>query len=198
MKKIAFCLMALALCAVFFTSCHKDDDDGEPPFIASMTCSVRDGKFNGTAAAKSTSGSSEASSETGAKSNIFNIIKGDEKTTVYGLDQNTKAFMSVTFKGGKGATGSFNGGINATEALIKYLQGGTISDVISGAVDSFIIYKASSTAEATDAGFWFSTQSNVNITMNMGFITGTFSATMMNASKDTFTISNGQISCLGL
>lgn len=197
MKKIVFCLMALALCATVFMSCNKDDN--EPSFIASMTCNIQNGTFNGTAIAKSTNGSNDGSESTGSKINIFNLLKGDAKTTVYGIDASTKAFMSVTFKGGKGTVGQFQGSINATEALIQYLQGGSIQDVLRGAVDSFIIYKASASTENTDSkGFWFSTSATVDITTNSGFITGTFTANMMNSAKDSFTITNGKISCLGL
>lgn len=199
MKKLLFSLMALALCATVLMSCNKDDDDNTPSFIASLTCNTDNGAFNGTAIAKSSNGQSGDAESTGSKINILNLVKGDSKTTVYGLDTKTKAFMSVTFKGGKGSTGTFTGGINATQALIDYLQGGSIQDAISGAVDSFIIYKASSSTENTDAkGFWFSVNSNVNITLNAGFINGTFTAKMMNQSGDSFTISNGNISCLGL
>ncbi len=199
MKKIFFSLMAIALCAFVLVSCGKDDDDS-PSFIASMTCNANGRSFNGTAAAhySKANDAAEDASVTGSSLKILDFFKtSDEKTTVYGYDKATGAFMSLTFKGGKGTTGHISGGVNATQLLIDYLQGGSISDALKGTVDAFVVYK-SSKDDADKSALWFSTQCNVNITINANYIQGTFSAKLMNSAKETMEITNGQISCFGL
>ncbi|MCQ2250098.1 MAG: hypothetical protein MJZ66_03205 [Bacteroidales bacterium] len=202
MKKLFFSLMALTLCAFVLVSCGKDDDDDDdakPSFIASLTCNTNGKPFNGTAAAHYTKANdgTEDSKITGSTIKILDFFKtSDEKTTIYGYDKATGAFMSITFKGGKGFVGSVNGGVNATQLLIDYLQGGSISDALKGTVDAFVVYR-SSKDESDKASMWFSTQCNINITINNTYINGTFSAKLMNSAKETMEITNGQISCLG-
>lgn len=201
MKKFVFCLMALALCALTFVSCNKDDDDDNNSTPVANITANGGFNFSATALSKATS-ASESADVTGLKNKISDIFKSNsDRITIYGVNT-SKQFMSITVNATKGQTGTYTEGLNATELLINYLQGGSIADALKGSIDALIIYKASPEADENSASFWFSTNATVTITNNLNlgaitYMTGTFSATMMNTAKETRTI-NGTFTCPGI
>lgn len=204
MKKLTFAFMAFVLAAVtFMTSCHKDDDDDSTP-MASITATGSGVDFSATAFSKATA-ASESSDATGSTNKLSELFKSNtDRITIFGTNKN-KQFMSITVNASKSEMGTFHGGINATDILIQYLQGGgsSILDAVKNSIDAFIIFKDNSAAsDANSDSFWFSTSADVTITGSMDFgkityMTGTFTATLMNKSKQTKTIS-GNFMCPGI
>ncbi|MCQ2974447.1 MAG: hypothetical protein MJ211_06500 [Bacteroidales bacterium] len=208
MKKLTLGFMAFALAAttLFSTSCKDDDDDDNSNQLASIFATVGSSDFEATAVAKK----SETSEATGTTISIAKLLsESSTRTTIYGLNK-AKQFMSVTFNGS--TEGSYSFGVDAatsgTQLLIDYLTNGdlksTLEDAINVDHDCFIIYKASSDAnDASSSDFYVSTKATVKVNgyMELGsikYVTGTFTATLMNKDKQTIEINNGTFSCPGI
>ena len=209
MKKIAFVIMAFALAtATLFSSCKKDDDKDGTWYGINATFSGKVSESFSTTAAGFKQSASEAGTSTSALKSILGSADGN--TIIFGTKDNNQ--LLITLKGTTSGTYTLNTTISGvsnttvTNAIISLLSGEsiteTVKDVATDAVDdiatdALIIYKANNAAEGS-TGYWFSTAATVTMTTLSFYSTGSFSATMMNSSKDTFTISNGTFSVAGL
>lgn len=202
MKKLTFCLMALAMAAsTMFTSC--DDDDDNP--VNSLSASVKDGSFSTSAAGFYQS--AKNSGNTGANESVFKNIFGSDNstatTTIAGLEKgkqlaiNVKGTTSGTYK----LSVSTDNAIN--NALIDLLSGKTVKETISDAAsnviqtDAMIIYRSAGETEGGST-YYFSTEATVTVNFDLAvYSTGTFTATMRNTSGDTFKITDGKFQVFG-
>lgn len=209
MKKITLSFMLFVLAAAtMFTSCKKDKDgdDNWYGIKATFSGSVSD-NFNATAA-----GFKQSASESGTSASALKSILGtsDGNTIIYGTKDKNQ--LLITLKGTTSGTYTLNTSIKGvsnatvTNAIISLLSGEgvaeTVKDVATDAADdiatdALIIYKANDATEGSN-GYWFSTSATVTITTLSFYSTGSFSATMMNSNKDTFTITDGTFSVAGL
>ncbi len=217
MKKLSFCLMALALAAsTMFTSCGDDDDDDDNNassaalYIKANRGASQTGDLAanlswaiGTTVLAKATHASESSDATGITGKLSDILKSStSRTTIYGYENNE--FISITYNGTTSGTYTQSSSSNVNELLIDYLTNGSLKETMQNAFnfDALIIYKNAKDADATSTNFWFSTDCTVVPTQltigSIGYYTGTFDATMMNKSKDTFQFTGGSFSCLGL
>ena len=203
MKKLTFCLMALAMAAsTVFTSCGDDDDDNP---INSLSASVKDGTFSTSAAGFYQS--AKNSSNTGANESVFKNIFGSDNstatTTIAALEKGKQLAINI-----KGTTsGTYRLSVSAdnavNNALIDLLSGKTVKETISDAAsnvvktDAMIIYRSAGEAEGGST-YYFSTEATVTVNFDLAvYSTGTFTATMRNTSGDTFQITDGKFSVFG-
>ncbi|MBO7464042.1 MAG: hypothetical protein J6T96_15760 [Bacteroidales bacterium] len=206
MKKLTFCLMALAMAAsTVFTSCGDDDDDDNNNPINSLSASVKDGAFSTSAAAFYQS--AKNANNTGANESVFKNIFGSDNstatTTIAGLEKGKQLAINVkgTTSGTYRLSVSTDNAIN--NALIDLLSGKTVKETISDAAsnvvktDAMIIYRSAGEAEG-GATYYFSTEATVNVNFDLAvYSTGTFTATMRNTAGDTFQITDGKFSVFG-
>jgi len=200
MKKFFFSLMALALCAVTFVSCGKDDDDDDNKSQISSLSATINGETFETSLAAFYSSKSKDDAGTSTISSLFGSENGG--TTIAGTAKGSQ--LAITVKGT--TTGTYNLDVasssNATNLLIDLLSGKTVKESLSDAADrietnAMIIYRKSG-ADENSTDYYFSTKCSVSL--NLDFIiygTGTFTATMTNKSGDTFTITDGKFKVFG-
>ena len=202
MKKLTFCLMALAMAAsTMFTSCDDDDDN----HVNSLSASVKDVSFSTSAAGFYQS--AKNSGNTGSNESVFKNIFGSDNstatTTIAGLEKgkqlaiNVKGTTSGTYK----LSVSTDNAIN--NALIDLLSGKTVKETISDAAsnviqtDAMIIYRSAGETEGGST-YYFSTEATVTVNFDLAvYSTGTFTATMRNTSGDTFKITDGKFQVFG-
>ena len=202
MKKLTFCLMALAMVAsTMFTSCGDDDDDDNTP-VKIMDLSATCGSEEFSTSAAGFYQSSKKADETGTSvlSQIFTSnSNGDGSTTIAGTAKGKQ--LAINVNGTKTGTYQLSVASNQTinNALIDLLSGKSAKEIVSNAVktDAMIIYRSTGEAEG-GATYYFSTEATVTVNFDLVlYSTGTFSAKMMNKSGDTFTISNGSFKVFG-
>jgi hypothetical protein len=201
MKKLLFSLMALALCAMMFTSCKKDkdeDEDKEESKVSELSATVKDGVFK-TSAAAFLSSSSADNTGTSKLSQIFSSMDGS--TTIAGTEKGKQ--LAITIKGTTSGTYNLSVGANTSvnKALIELLSGGTIQDVIKDAVNvetkAMIIYRTVGQTEGSN-DYWFSTKASVTFDNSLVlYATGTFTADMRNKAGDSFAITDGKFKVFG-
>lgn len=201
MKKISFCLMALALAAsTMFTSCGDDDDDDNQ--ISTMSASVNGGnKFSTSLAAFYSSTGGATNTGTSKLADIFGSSTSGS-TTIAGTakvgDSNKQ--LAINIKGTTSGTYKLSVASNESinNALIDLLSGKTIKETISDAVntDAMIIYRSSSESEGGST-YYFSTEATVTFNLLAVYATGNFTASMRNASGDTFQITDGKFQVFG-
>ena len=197
-------LFALAA-ATMFSSCKKDDDDNSSS-MAQITASG-DINFSATAAARLTTNNDASAS--GSKFSLSNLLsQSDTKTSIYGLNKD-KQGIYITVNGT--SAGDYKFGLDvsqnsATGLLIDYLTNGSIEETLKGAIDAntgcFIIYKASSNAEAGGNDYYASTKATVTMKEpltvgKISYIQGTYTAELQNKSGQKLSIS-GSFKCPGL
>ena len=203
MKKLTFCLMALAMAAsTMFTSCGDDDDkeDNTPVKIMDLSASCGSESFSTSAAGFYQS--SKKSDETGTSvlSQIFTSnANGDGTTTIAGTAKGKQ--LAINVNGTKTGTYQLSVASDQTinNALIDLLSGKSAKEIVSNAVktDAMIIYRSTGEAEG-GATYYFSTEASVNVNFDLVlYSTGTFTATMMNKSGDTFKITDGSFKVFG-
>ena len=202
MKKISFCLMALAMAAsTMFTSCGDDDEEDNTP-VKIMDLSATCGSEEFSTSAAGFYQSSKKADETGTSvlSQIFTSnSNGDGSTTIAGTAKGKQ--LAINVNGTKTGTYQLSVASNQTinNALIDLLSGKSAKEIVSNAVktDAMIIYRSTGEAEG-GATYYFSTEATVTVNFDLVlYSTGTFSAKMMNKSGDTFTISNGSFKVFG-
>ena len=202
MKKLTFCLMALAMVAsTMFTSCGDDDDDDNTP-VKIMDLSATCGSEEFSTSAAGFYQSSKKADETGTSvlSQIFTSnSNGDGSTTIAGTAKGKQ--LAINVNGTKTGTYQLSVASDQTinNALIDLLSGKSAKEIVSNAVktDAMIIYRSTGEAEG-GATYYFSTEATVTVNFDLVlYSTGTFSAKMMNKSGDTFTISNGSFKVFG-
>jgi hypothetical protein len=205
MKKISFCLMALALAAsTMFTSCGDDDDDNDDKNfleqINSINASVKDGaQFSTSTAAFYQAASNMEETGTSKLSDFFSgSING--ATTIIGTSNGKQ--VAINIKGTTTDTYELNLGLNddvaIANAIVTVLGGGSVKDAIQNAVktDALIIYRASGDDEKSST-YYMSSKATVTANFDLlVYSSGTFSATMVNPSKDTFQMT-GQFKVFG-
>ncbi len=205
MKKLTFCLMALAMVAsTMFTSCGSDDDDddnggGILDKINSLSASVKGGSFS-TSAAGFYQAASEAT-ETGT-SKLSDFFGGSTEgtTTIAGTEKGKQ--LAINIKGTKSGTYELSLGTSdeaVANAIVTVLGGGSVKDAIKNAVktDAMVIYRASGDEEGS-ATYYMSTQASVTVNFDLlVYSEGSFTATMVNSAKDTFTITDGRFQVFG-
>jgi hypothetical protein len=204
MKKLTFCLMALAMAAsTMFTSCGDDDDDddnngGVLEKLNTLSATVKDGSFSTSAAgfyqaaSKTETGTSKLSDFFGGSTEGSTTIAGTEKGKQLAI--NIKGKTSGTYELSLGTSDDA-----VANAIITVLGGGSVKDAIQNAVktDAMIIYRTSGDEEGA-ATYYMSTKATVTVNFDLlVYSTGTFSATMMNKAKDTFTITDGKFQVFG-
>jgi len=205
MKKFSFCLMALALVAATFTSCHKDDDEEETKTelnTLSATCGDH-GEFSTSLAGFYQSASSD-NSGTSKLSDFFDNEEGS--TTIAGtakMDGGSKQ-LAINIKGT--TAGTYRLAVSTeqtiTNAIIDLLSGKSTKETFQNAVDgietnALIIYRSVNDTEESST-YYFSTEATVTFDNTLiVYSTGTFTATMVNKDKDTFTISDGTFKVFG-
>ncbi len=203
MKKLTFCLMALAMAAsTMFTSCGDDDDDDDNTPVKIMDLSASCGSESFSTSAAGFYQSSKKSDETGTSvlSQIFTSnANGDGSTTIAGTAKGKQ--LAINVNGTKTGTYQLSVASDQTinNALIDLLSGKSAKEIVSNAVktDAMIIYRSTGEAEG-GATYYFSTEATVTVNFDLVlYSTGTFSAKMMNKSGDTFTISNGSFKVFG-
>lgn len=204
MKKFSFCLMALALVAATFTSCHKDDDEEDNKTelnTLSATCGDH-GVFSTSLAGFYQS----ASSDNSGTSKLSEIFAGEGSTTIAGtakMDGGNKQ-LAINIKGT--SAGTYRLAVSTdqiiTNAIIDLLSGKSTKETISDAADgvdtdALIIYRSVNDTEGSST-YYFSTEATVTFDNTLiVYSTGTFTATMVNKDKDTFTISDGTFKVFG-
>ena len=202
MKKISFCLMALAMAAsTMFTSCGDDDEEDNTP-VKIMDLSATCGSEEFSTSAAGFYQSSKKADETGTSvlSQIFTSnSNGDGSTTIAGTAKGKQ--LAINVNGTKTGTYQLSVASDQTinNALIDLLSGKSAKEIVSNAVktDAMIIYRSTGEAEG-GATYYFSTEATVTVNFDLVlYSTGTFSAKMMNKAKDTFTISNGSFKVFG-
>ena len=202
MKKISFCLMALAMAAsTMFTSCGDDDEEDNTP-VKIMDLSATCGSEEFSTSAAGFYQSSKKADETGTSvlSQIFTSnSNGDGSTTIAGTAKGKQ--LAINVNGTKTGTYQLSVASDQTinNALIDLLSGKSAKEIVSNAVktDAMIIYRSTGEAEG-GATYYFSTEATVTVNFDLVlYSTGTFSAKMMNKSGDTFTISNGSFKVFG-
>jgi hypothetical protein len=203
MKKLTFCLMALAMAAsTMFTSCGDDDDDDDNTPVKIMDLSASCGSESFSTSAAGFYQSSKKSDETGTSvlSQIFTSnANGDGTTTIAGTAKGKQ--LAINVNGTKTGTYQLSVASDQTinNALIDLLSGKSAKEIVSNAVktDAMIIYRSTGEAEG-GATYYFSTEASVNVNFDLVlYSTGTFTATMMNKSGDTFKITDGSFKVFG-
>ncbi len=203
MKKLTFCLMALAMAAsTMFTSCGDDDDDDDNTPVKIMDLSASCGSESFSTSAAGFYQSSKKSDETGTSvlSQIFTSnANGDGSTTIAGTAKGKQ--LAINVNGTKTGTYQLSVASDQTinNALIDLLSGKSAKEIVSNAVktDAMIIYRSTGEAEG-GATYYFSTEASVNVNFDLVlYSTGTFTATMMNKSGDTFKITDGSFKVFG-
>lgn len=182
MKKISFCLMAIALTsATFFSSCK--DDDEESSSISTMT--TTDG-FSARAYAIESDGS-DANND----SFLSKVFNGG--TTIYSTNTDTKETVLISYKGITAATYTTNATADVQNALIDMLFNGTsvtesLSESFNISVQACIVYKDSEGTRwvSKKATIVVSGQTSAGI---LSLISGTFTGTLLNSSKAEKSIS---------
>ena len=202
MKKLTFCLMALAMVAsTMFTSCGDDDEEDNTP-VKIMDLSATCGSEEFSTSAAGFYQSSKKADETGTSvlSQIFTSnSNGDGSTTIAGTAKGKQ--LAINVNGTKTGTYQLSVASDQTinNALIDLLSGKSAKEIVADAVktDAMIIYRSTGEAEG-GATYYFSTEATVTVNFDLVlYSTGTFSAKMMNKSGDTFTISNGSFKVFG-
>ena len=202
MKKISFCLMALAMAAsTMFTSCGDDDEEDNTP-VKIMDLSATCGSEEFSTSAAGFYQSSKKADETGTSvlSQIFTSnSNGDGSTTIAGTAKGKQ--LAINVNGTKTGTYQLSVASNQTinNALIDLLSGKSAKEIVADAVktDAMIIYRSTGEAEG-GATYYFSTEATVNVNFDLAvYSTGTFSATMRNTAGDTFQITDGKFSVFG-
>lgn len=184
MKKILFSLMALALCAMMFTSCKKDKDDDDEPGLLSpqMTASISGNTFSTTTAFSYTSSGSKL------LATFSDFFAG---STMF-LGKSKTGKLGIIIKGSE--SGTYNTEIpNAQNAIIQYLTNKTIP---TGTINAIIIYDdASSDENSVSDNYYISYDASVTITTTkIGSITytnGSFSGTLINKGGNKLTLTDG-------
>lgn len=188
MKKISFSLMAMfiAMMAMCFTSCKKDDDgDNSEKLMAAINADINGTLYSERAGAKVTS-----TKEDGTEGKIGQIL-GEGGTVIVASGKG--GTLTIAYAGKE--AGSYNCGINqevAGNALFNFLFGNeglgeALKDTAEDALKAYISF--------TDANkvTWYSTSCNVTIAGQMNgklsLINGSFTAKMINKDKQTMTIS---------
>ena len=202
MKKISFCLMALAMVAsTMFTSCGDDDEeDNSPVKIMDLSATCGSEEFSTSAAGFYQSSKKADETGTSVLSQIFTSnSNGDGSTTIAGTAKGKQ--LAINVNGTKTGTYQLSVASNQTinNALIDLLSGKSAKEIVADAVktDAMIIYRSTGEAEG-GATYYFSTEATVTVNFDLVlYSTGTFSAKMMNKSGDTFTISNGSFKVFG-
>lgn len=202
MKKISFCLMALAMAAsTMFTSCGDDDEeDNNPVKIMDLSATCGSEEFSTSAAGFYQSSKKADETGTSVLSQIFTSnSNGDGSTTIAGTAKGKQ--LAINVNGTKTGTYQLSVASDQTinNALIDLLSGKSAKEIVSNAVktDAMIIYRSTGEAEG-GATYYFSTEATVTVNFDLVlYSTGTFSAKMMNKSGDTFTISNGSFKVFG-
>ncbi len=189
MKKITLSLMAMfvAILAMTFTSCNKDDDgdkDGEK-LMAAINADINGTLYSERAAAKVTK-----TNEDGTEGKIGQIL-GEGGTVIVATGKG--GTLTIAYAGKE--AGSYNCGINqevAGNAIFNFLfNNGSIGDAIKEtAEDALKAYVSFTDAEKNT---WYSTSCNVTIAGQMNgklsLINGSFTAKLINKDKQTMTIS---------
>ena len=202
MKKLTFCLMALAMVAsTMFTSCGDDDEeDNSPVKIMDLSATCGSEEFSTSAAGFYQSSKKADETGTSVLSQIFTSnSNGDGSTTIAGTAKGKQ--LAINVNGTKTGTYQLSVASDQTinNALIDLLSGKSAKEIVSNAVktDAMIIYRSTGEAEG-GATYYFSTEATVTVNFDLVlYSTGTFSAKMMNKAKDTFTISNGSFKVFG-
>jgi hypothetical protein len=196
--------MALAMAAsTMFTSCGDDDDDDDNnnvlEKINSLSATVKDGSFSTSAAGFYQAASKQTETGTSKLSDFFGGST-EGSTTIAGTAKGKQ--LAINIKGTTSGTYELNLGASndaVANAIISVLGGGSVKDAIQNAVktDAMIIYRASNEEEG-GATYYMSTSATVVVNFDLYvYSTGTFSATMMNKEKDTFTITDGKFQVFG-
>ncbi len=207
MKKLTLGFMLFALAAAtMFTSCKKDDDGDNSGSMAQITASG-DISFSATAAARLTTNNDASAS--GSKFSLSNLLsQSDTKTSIFGLNKEQQGIY-ITVNGTSAGDYKFGLDVNqnsATGLLIDYLTNGSIEETLKGAIDAntgcFIIYKASSKAEAGGDDYFASTKATVTMKEpltvgKLSYIQGSYTAELQNKSGKKLSIS-GSFKCPGL
>ncbi|MBO7596842.1 MAG: hypothetical protein J6T70_07340 [Bacteroidales bacterium] len=208
MKKLTLGFMAFALAAatLFSTSCKDDDDEEDNGSLAQITASG-DINFSATAAARLTN--TNDASATGSKFSLGELLgQSDTKTSIFGLNKD-KQGIYITVNGTSAGDYKFGLDVNqnsATGLLIDYLTNGSIKETLQDAIDAntgcFIIYKASSAAEAGGDDYYASTKATVTMKEpltvgKISYIQGSYTAELQNKSGNKLSIS-GSFKCPGL
>jgi len=190
MKKLTFCLMALAMAAsTVFTSCGDDDDDDNP--VNSLAASCGSESFSTSLAGFYQSAKSSDKTGTSVLSNIFTKESSTGTTTIAGTEKGKQ--LAININGTTSGTYQLDVASDQTinNALIDLLSGKTAKEIVADAIktDAMIIYRSTGDKEG-DATYYFSTKASVNVTFNFGvYSTGSFSATMRNKEGKTFELS---------
>ncbi|MCQ2253116.1 MAG: hypothetical protein MJZ61_06685 [Bacteroidales bacterium] len=205
MKKFAFCLMALALCATIFTSCHKDDDDDNKDGLLYFKCNTVDGDFNTKVAAFY---SSEKEAGTSKLSNIFGADDVKKSTTILASQGDKQVYISLkgtearTYKLGLDIDKPSQGDLN--QMLIDLLTGKSAVDIAKEVADDavdgvkaevMVIYRSANSDE-NSSDYYFSTKAEVTFNVLLAYSTGNFTATMRNKDGKTFEMA-GEFSLIG-
>ena len=192
MKKLTFCLMALAMAAsTMFTSCGDDDDDDNSNPVNSLNANCGTESFSTSMAAFYQSANSSDKTGTSVLSNIFTQKSSTGTTTIVGTEKGKQ--LAININGTTSGTYQLSVASNQTinNALIDLLSGKTAKEIVADAVktDVLIIYRSTGDKEG-DATYYFSTEATVSVTYNFGvYSTGTFSAKMRNKEGQTFDLS---------
>ena len=202
MKKLTFCLMALAMVAsTMFTSCGDDDEeDNSPVKIMDLSATCGSEEFSTSAAGFYQSSKKADETGTSVLSQIFTSnSNGDGSTTIAGTAKGKQ--LAINVNGTKTGTYQLSVASDQTinNALIDLLSGKSAKEIVADAVktDAMIIYRSTGEAEG-GATYYFSTEATVTVNFDLVLYSiGTFSARMMNKSGDTFTISNGSFKVFG-
>lgn len=207
MKKLTLGFMLFALAATtMFSSCKKDDDNNEDSGMASITA-TGDINFSATAAARLTN--TNDASATGSKFSLSNLLSdSDTKTSIFGLNKDQQGIY-ITVNGT--TAGDYKFGLDVSQnsvtgLLIDYLTTGSVEETLKGAIDAntgcFIIYKASSSAEAGSNDYYASTKATVTMKEpltigKLSYLQGSYTAELQNKSGQKISIS-GTFKCPGL
>ncbi|MCR5455416.1 MAG: hypothetical protein K6F33_10555 [Bacteroidales bacterium] len=203
MKKLTFCLMALAMAAsTMFTSCGDDDDNDDSSVLDklnTLSASVNDGTFSTSAAGFYQAASDATETGTNKLKDFFGGSTSGS-TTIAGTAKGKQLVINV--KGTSSGTYELNLGTSdeaVANAIVSVLGGGSVSDAISSAVktDAMIIYRTTGDEEGS-ATYYMSTKASVVANFDLlVYSTGTFTATMVNKNKDTFIITDGTFQVFG-
>ena len=200
MKKLTFCLLALAMAAsTVFTSCGDDDDDDNENKVMELSATVLDGtKFSTILAGFYQSAGSEKTG-TSVLGKIFSS-SNNTYTTIAGTSNGKQLAISINGT----ATGDYDLSVasdnDINNALIDLLSGKSAKEIVAEKVKTnvMIIYRESGAKEG-DASYYFATDAHVHVDFNLGFYsTGTFTAKMRNSKGDkTFEITDGKFNVFG-
>ncbi|MBQ1698549.1 MAG: hypothetical protein II075_11795 [Bacteroidales bacterium] len=200
MKKITFCLMAFAVAmATMFSSCHKDgDDDDDENNIMNLSATCGSESFSTSKAGFYQSSKNSSNTGTSVLDKIF-TSSSDGTTTIAGAEKGKQLCINVN--GTKSGTYELSVASDQTinNALIDLLSGKSAKEIVSNSVktDAMIIYRATGESEG-GATYYFSTKATVSINFDLVlYSTGSFTATLMNKSGDTFTINDGKFKVFG-